>query len=180
MVVFESPLVRVGRWRCPADNPVFFDSGPTSDALFAFPRESVWIEHDGRAPFVADANTVTYYNKGQVYTRRKLSVRGDQCEWFAVAPDVIAETLSAHEPAAIDRPESPFPFTHGPSNPESYLRQRMMFHHVSQKPPPIACSSKKRSCRPRRLTALAYAHNDARRSRGPAGATSIWSKGHAT
>jgi len=136
VVVFESPLVRVGRWRCPADNPVFFDSGPTSDALFAFPRESVWIEHAGRAPFVADANTVTYYNKGQVYTRRKLSVRGDQCEWFAVAPAVIAETLSAHEPAAIDRPDSPFPFTHGPSDPESYLRQRMMFHHVSQEATP--------------------------------------------
>ena len=58
VVVFASPLVRVGRWRCPADHPHFLDSGPSSDALFAFPREGVWIEHEGRAPFVADVHFV--------------------------------------------------------------------------------------------------------------------------
>lgn len=131
VVVFASPLVRVGRWRCPADHPQFDDSGPSPDALFAFPREGVWIEHDGREPFVADPNTVTYYNRGQCYRRRRLSARGDQCEWFAVAEEAIAETLAAHEPAAIDRPRSPFPFARGPSDADSYLRQRMVFHHVS-------------------------------------------------
>ena len=136
MVVFESPLVRVGRWRCPADHPEFVDSGPISEALFVFPRESVWIAHDGGEPFVADANTVTYYNAGQCYRRRKLSDRGDQCEWFSMAPEAIAETLSGHDPAAIDRPDAPFPFTHGPSDPESYLKQRMVFHHVSQESNP--------------------------------------------
>ena len=132
VVVFASPLVRVGRWRCPADHPQFLDSGPAPDALFVFPREGVWITHDGGDPFVADDNTVTYYNKGQSYTRSKLSARGDQCEWFAVAPEAIAETLSAHEPGAIDRPDLPFRFTHGPSDPESYLRQRLVFEHVSR------------------------------------------------
>lgn len=132
VVVFTSPLVRIGRWRCPADHPDFVDSGPSSDALFVFPRESVWIQHDGAAPFVADANTVTYYNKGQCYRRRQLSALGDQCEWFAVAPEAIADTLSAHEPAAVDRPNVPFRFTHGPSDPESYLRQRLVFEHVSR------------------------------------------------
>ena len=136
VVVFASPLVRVGRWRCPADHPQFLDSGPSSDALFAFPREGVWIEHEGRAPFVADANTVTYYNKGQCYRRRKLSARGDQCEWFAVASEAIAESLAAHDPAAIDRTQAPFPFTRGPSDPDSYLRQRMVFHHVSREANP--------------------------------------------
>jgi AraC family transcriptional regulator len=132
VTVFASPLVRVGRWRCPAENPIFQDSGPIPEALFVFPREGVWIQHEGGAPFVADANTVTYYNKGQAYTRQKLGAWGDQCEWFAVSPDAIAETLSAHEPAAIDRAQSPFRFTHGPSDPDSYLRQRMVFEHVSR------------------------------------------------
>ena len=134
--VYHSPLVRVGRWRCPADNPIFADSGPTPATFVVFPREGVWIQHAGGEPFVADANTVTYYNKGQIYTRHKLSDRGDQCEWFAVAPEVIAETLSAHEPAAIDRPDRPFRFTHGPSDPDSYLRQRVVFQHVSREPRP--------------------------------------------
>jgi AraC-like DNA-binding protein len=132
VMVFASPLVRVGRWRCPADHPVFVDSGPTPEALFVFPREGVWIQHEGGEPFVADANTVTYYNPGQAYTRRKLSQRGDQCEWFSVAPEAIAEALSAHEPAAIDRPDMPFTFTHGPSDPDTYLRQRTVFQHVSR------------------------------------------------
>ena len=135
VTVFASPLVRVGRWRCPAENPIFYDSGPAPEALFVFPREGVWIQHEGREPFVADANTVTYYNKGEVYTRQKLGRWGDQCEWFAVAPEAIAETLSAHEPAAIDRPNTPFRFTHGPSDPDSYLRQRTVFEHVSREHP---------------------------------------------
>ena len=136
VVVFASPLVRIGRWRCPADHPHFVDSGPSSEALFAFPREGVWIEHEGRDPFVADPNTVTYYNRGQRYRRRRLSSRGDQCEWFAVAEEAIAEILAAHEAAAIDRPRSPFPFTRGPSDADSYLRQRMVFHHVSSEANP--------------------------------------------
>jgi AraC family transcriptional regulator len=136
VVVFQSPLLRVGRWRCPAEHPIFTDSGPTSEAFFVFPRAGVWIQHAGDEPFVADANTVTYYNKGQVYTRQKLSGRGDHCEWFAVAPEAIAETLSAHEPEAIDRPGTPFRFTHGPSDPDSYLRQRIVFEHVSHESKP--------------------------------------------
>jgi AraC-like DNA-binding protein len=134
VVVFASPLVRIGRWRCPVAHPHFVDSGPASEALFVFPRESVWIRHDGGLPFVADPNCVTYYNKGQCYTRRELSARGDHCEWFAVAPETIAETLAVHEPAAIDRHDAPFRFTHGPSDPSSYLRQRRVFHHVSREP----------------------------------------------
>ena len=163
VVVFESPLVRVGRWRCPSDHPHFLDSGPASDALFVFPRESVWIEHDGRAPFVADANTVTYYNKGQCYRRRELSRRGDQCDWFAVAPDAIAGTLASHEPAAIDRHESPFPFTRGPSDPDSYLRQRMVFRHVSQEAHPDRLFVEEAVLSILAdVTALAYAHDGPR------------------
>jgi AraC family transcriptional regulator len=134
--VFRSPLVTVGRWRCPAEHPDYFGSGIASDALFAFPREGVWIEHEGGSRFVADPNTVTYYNEGQAYRRHKLSDRGDRCEYFAVSADAIAETLSLHEPGAIDRPENPFTFTHGPCDPESYLRQRMVFHHVTRESKP--------------------------------------------
>lgn len=136
VVVFASPLLRIGRWRCPADHPHFLDSGPSSDTLFVFPRQSVWIQHAGGQPFVADPNTVTYYNKGQRYRRQQLSELGDHGEWFAVAPEAIADTLSVHEPAAIERPDVPFRFTHGPSDADSYLRQRLVFEHVSREAAP--------------------------------------------
>ena len=136
VVVFASPLMQIGRWRCPADHPQFLDSGPTPDALFVFPRQGVWIQHDGGRPFVADPNTVTYYNKGQPYRRQPLSEAGDHCEWYTVNPEAIAETLAAHDPSALDRPDQPFCFTHGPSDPDSYLRQRLVFEHVSREAAP--------------------------------------------
>lgn len=136
VVVFESPLVRVGRWRCPAEHPIFTDSGPSSESLFVFPRDSVWIQHEGGTAFVADANTVTFYNKGQRYTRRRLSSAGDRCDWFAVAPEATVETLAVREAAAVDRPDVPFRFTHGPSDPGTYLRQRTVFEHVTREPRP--------------------------------------------
>jgi AraC-like DNA-binding protein len=124
-------LLRIGRWRCPASHPIFRDSGPVPETLFVFPRDSVWIQHEGSPRFVADANTVTYYNAGQCYRRGRLSAWGDRCEWFAFAPTAVAETLAAAEPAAIDRLDRPFPFSHGPADADRYLQQRLVVEHVT-------------------------------------------------
>ena len=53
VVLFEGETVAVGRWRCPVGNPLFRNSGPAHRYLFCFPRTSVWIQHEGAAPFVA-------------------------------------------------------------------------------------------------------------------------------
>jgi AraC-like DNA-binding protein len=132
VVLYQSAFLRIGRWRCPATHPCFRDSGPASETLFVFPRESVRIQHEGSAPFVADANTVTYYNAGQRYRRWRLSAWGDRCEWFAFVPSIVAESLATHEPAAKDRLERPFRFSHGPADHLSYLRQRLVFEHVAR------------------------------------------------
>jgi len=136
VVLYESPLLRIGRWRCPAAHPVFHDSGPVPETLFVFPRESVWIQHEGGRPFVADANTVTYYNAGQRYRRSRLSTWGDRCEWFAFSASAVTETLAAHEPAVRDRIDRPFRFSHGPADPGSYLQQRLIVEHVAREPRP--------------------------------------------
>jgi AraC-like DNA-binding protein len=136
-VCFSSPLVRVGSWRCPADHPAFAASGPTSEAFFVFPREAVWIRHADAPAFVADRNTVTFYNPGQYYERQRLGLRGDRCEWFAVAPAALADVLAD---AAVEAGGGggPFPFTHGPGDPQSYLRQRTVFEHVCRETTPDA------------------------------------------
>jgi AraC-like DNA-binding protein len=104
--------------------------------LFVFPRDSVWIQHEGGEPFVADMNTVTYYNAGQSYRRRQLSAWGDRCEWFAFPPTVVGEALAVHEPAAADRLDRPFVFSHGPADADSYLQQRLVFAHVTRERDP--------------------------------------------
>jgi AraC-like DNA-binding protein len=135
-LLFESLLVRVGSWRCPPDHPAFANSGPTTEAFFVFPREPVWIQHEHRAAFVADRNTVTFYNVGEHYGRRRLGARGDRCEWFAVAPAALGEALAHLDvPGSCGRGE-PFPFTHGPADTRSYLVQRTVFEHISHEETP--------------------------------------------
>lgn len=135
-ILFDSEVATVGRWRCPVDHPLFTDSGPARRFLFCFPRSSVWIQHYGGEPFVADSNTVTYYNQGQLYRRVALSACGDRGDWFGVAPSVIADLLAEWDPAARDRQDRPFTFSHGPCDAGTYLLQRAVFEHVTREPCP--------------------------------------------
>jgi AraC family transcriptional regulator len=133
-----TPLVTVGRWRCPPWHPVFVDSGPARGHLFVFPRSSVFIQHEGGRRFVADPAVVTYYNRGQRYRRQPLSPIGDRGEWYAIVPSVLAEVLSRRDPAARDRGERLFAITHGPCDRRSYVEQRAVFEHVRREAEPDA------------------------------------------
>lgn len=129
--LFTSPLVTVGRFRCPPDHPRFVDSGPSPGCMFVFPRTAVWIRHDGAQPFVADSNVVTFYNPGQHYTRQRLSHDGDRADWYLVAPDLMREVAGRFDMSAVDRPDAPLPFSHGPTDSRLYLAQRCVFEHVA-------------------------------------------------
>src|SRR5882724_2819272 len=58
-IVFESPLVRIGAFRCDRDYPGFQDTGPADNDCFVFPRTAVGIEHEHEPPFAANPNVVT-------------------------------------------------------------------------------------------------------------------------
>jgi AraC family transcriptional regulator len=135
-VLFASDLVRVGRFRCPISHPRFNDSGPTQTFCFVFPRTSVWIEHEGRAPFVADANVIPLYNRARPYERRAISPDGDRTDWFGVAPALLREVLAEHDPLAANDPDTLFRFGFGPATPRIYAWQRALFTSVatSQRP----------------------------------------------
>ena len=118
-------LLRIGSFAVEPTDPRFAQAGQMHRHEFVFPRTSVWIHREGQAPFLADPTVVTYYNRGEPYTRSQASARGDRCDWFAIDDAVLLELLRAHEPAAEERPQQPFPFTHGPSDPVSYGWQRL-------------------------------------------------------
>lgn len=125
--LYESPLLRVGAFRAAPSHPRFHDSGPVVEGdLFVFPRTSVWLRYEGGKPFVANPNLVTFYNRGQIYRRDKLSEEGDRCEWFAFDRSVLLDALRSHDPAVAEHPERPFTFSRGPSDPRSYLVQRLV------------------------------------------------------
>ena len=129
-VIFESPTVTVGLFRCRPWHPRFENTGPINGYLVVFPRTSVCITHAGRAPIVTDPNVVMFYNHQQRYRRSKVSDRGDLCEWFAFDPQIVAETIQRFDPRVADREAGPFILTHGPSDPQIYLLQRLVVEHL--------------------------------------------------
>jgi len=135
-LIFRSPLVAMASFRCAADDPLFADSGPAGNAIFVFPRTVVRIQHEGRPPFLAGPNLVTFYNPGQVYRRSSVGSEGDKCDWYWVEPETLRQVLARYDPAAADRPDRPFRFAWGPSDPRTYLEQRRAFLHgvTSEKP----------------------------------------------
>jgi AraC family transcriptional regulator len=126
-LLFASATVGIGAFRCRPDHPLFRDSGPCSTYCFVFPRTSVVIQHADERPFVADPRIVTYYNQGQLYSRRAVSPEGDHGEWFALDPGVAEEVVAAVVPRHVSPGSATvFSFTHGPSDPDTYLAQRSL------------------------------------------------------
>jgi AraC family transcriptional regulator len=137
-VLFESPAVRVGTFRCPVEHPRFGDSGPTKSHLFVFPRNSVWIEQEGRAPFVSDPTHAVLYNPRHVYQRRHISRDGDRSDFFGVAAHLHREMQVNFEPSAADAAQSAFRTGQIATNAAMYRRQRRIVDYVSRHPCPDA------------------------------------------
>jgi AraC family transcriptional regulator len=129
-LVFSSPLVEVGAFRCDVGHPSFRDSGPTEHNLFVFPRTSVIIQHEHERAFVTNPNVVTMYNLGQAYERRPVSARGDYCDWFGVDRTLALDVVRGFDPAIDDRAEGPFRFSRVMSDAVTYAAQRRLFDRI--------------------------------------------------
>jgi AraC-like DNA-binding protein len=134
-IVFRSPILAMATFRCPAEDPLFRDSGPIRNAIFVFPRTSVRIQHEGQPSFVASPNLVTFYNAGQTYRRIPLAPEGDECDWYWIEPRTLSQVLARRDPASADSAR-PFRFAWGPSDPKTYLGQRRAFLHAATSPEP--------------------------------------------
>ncbi len=121
----------IGRFRRYPSQVPFTDTGPVTAHLMVFPRTPVIIQHAGHPPVVADPTRVILYNRGQEYTRRALSLHGDQCEWFAAPAEAIAEAAREQSPGVDDRLDRPFASTHREVDARTYLLQRRVAVHVS-------------------------------------------------
>jgi AraC-like DNA-binding protein len=131
-IVFETESVRAGTFNCPAGDSRFRDSGPTDNALVVFPRTAVRLRYAGSREFVADPTISTIYNRGQEYTRSKLSAEGDRCDWFAVSPTVALEIAAGLDPHAYDHPDRPFAREWTAVDSALYLSQRTLFARLAR------------------------------------------------
>ncbi len=133
--VFDSPRLGIGCFRCPPSYPHWTGVNVNRGApIIVFPRVPVRIAYGRHAAVVADPARVMLYNSGEQYTRGVLCERGDECEWFAVAPHLLHEALSEFDPRLGDDPERPFRVKHGRGDAGAYLVQRRIFNAIRSDP----------------------------------------------
>lgn len=123
-ILFRTPSVAVGAFRCPRSHPLFRDTGPIENDVFVFPRTRVAIAHAGGRRFTADPGVVTLYNRGQLYLRTAVD-EADRSDWFAVDRALALELV--RDPDSDGRP---FRRTHAASTSATYLRQRRLFERL--------------------------------------------------
>lgn len=114
--LFAGRYFRVGLFRCPPDASPWDEFHEFRGAALAvFPATSVVIEHENRAPVLANPNHVMFYSGGQRYRRRLHDPRGEVSVLVAPSPRVV---------------EAPLPFVHGPCSPEAFLAQHELVRHI--------------------------------------------------
>jgi AraC family transcriptional regulator len=130
-VVFESRLFRLGEFHLlPGDARWRRENSIGTGAHVVFPGTAVRIAHAGRPAFLADANVAVFYADGEAYRRELVDPRGDHCVFVVPAPRLLTEAVRAAGGRAG------VPFTHGPADSGSYLRQRLVAHHAAHSPEP--------------------------------------------
>src|SRR5207248_10255592 len=107
-VIFETPILKIGAFRCGRAHAAFENSGPIENYCFVFPRTAVAIEHDHEPAFVANPNVVNFYNRGDQYRRSVISEEGDRSDWFALRQDVVLDIARSVDVSADARPDRPF------------------------------------------------------------------------
>ncbi len=129
---YEDSPIRLGKFRCPASYPSFENTGPARGYLVVFPRETVEITHEGGMPIVANPNVLMFYNDQQEYRRRKISDRGDRCDFFDIDHALLLDSIRRFCPQVEDDYERPFRFASRTISDKLYLRQRQLVDHVER------------------------------------------------
>lgn len=126
-IIFQSSLIAVARFRCRPDNPRWFTQNVVpAGPILVFPRIPVMITYAGHEPIVADPSRVMMYNHHQVYSRKALNERGDECEYFCFNEALLRELVNEYDEAVEDRGSQVLKQTNTFCNSETYLLQRLI------------------------------------------------------
>ena len=121
----QGPLGTIGATRCDRDHRDFRAPGPIEAHVFVFPTLPVQVERDREAPFLADANTMTFHHEGDEIRRAADHRRGDHCNWFALRYDVLVPALE-ERCGHRARFGGPFPVRHARADRRAFLDQALL------------------------------------------------------
>ena len=134
-ILFAGESVAVCSFRCPPDDPLFADSGPSNADAIVFPRNSVRVLREGGLDRVISVNEVSFYRQGESYRRRDVDGKGTICNWYVLAPAVLREMLGLVDPVARDDERPRFPAPIAPADARSFAQQRRIVRHVEENGP---------------------------------------------
>jgi AraC family transcriptional regulator len=77
-------------------------------------RSGVFVKHAGRRQVVAEPTHALFFNRHETYRVSHPGRGGDDCTVLRFSDATLAEVIGTHEPAARDRPETPFSVSHAP------------------------------------------------------------------
>jgi AraC-like DNA-binding protein len=130
-ILFRGSTVSVGFTRCRPESACCGPEHLVGNHVITFPRSGVFLMHLGRDNYVADPNCVVFSNRDDTFRTSHPGARGDDTLWLAVEPGVIRDAVCRFDPSAADRPGRPFPFTHGPCEPRTFLLHQALFRSVA-------------------------------------------------
>jgi AraC-like DNA-binding protein len=131
-VVFATGDVVAGEFRCPTSYPGFVNAGRIHHYVVAFPRSSVWIEHEHAPRFVADPGFATIYNPGDPYARYPIAPEGDHSDWLGISEHLARDIVRRFNPCDADHVE-PFRHVRAPVSNDVYLAQRVLFSRLAHR-----------------------------------------------
>jgi AraC-like DNA-binding protein len=106
--LYKSPLLRVEDVRCPGPQVAGWREERSLRHEIVLLRSGAFIRHDASGKFLADANTLLFFNAGQPYHVSHPLPGGDRCTVFSLKPQALLELVLSLDPSAGERPERPF------------------------------------------------------------------------
>lgn len=111
---------------CRASRHPFGPDEWTLAHLIVFLRAGAFVKRVEGRSFVADANQVVFFNRGETYQVEHPADSGDDCTTFKFDPGLVREVAAMYQPRVVERPERPFEFTHAPSSQRTFLLQERL------------------------------------------------------
>lgn len=103
-----------------------------SQPALAFSLLPVHVAFANDAPVVLSPATVAMPSTELHYDRAPASPRGQRTVFLCISKDVLCQSIARRDPAAIDRPDNPYPERHAPACPRASAMarqlERLVFH----------------------------------------------------
>lgn len=134
---YSAASVCIGRFECRPSALAWTRTNVIGQwALVVVPHRGVEILQEGRDPILASRGRSVFYNAGQAYERRLVDPRGDECTYFALRPDLLADIVAAQLETDRCDPSAPFEMTGGPLGPAAYRRYLSLLWRLDHEPDP--------------------------------------------